>query len=62
MKTVYCLRVRINDKEEWSDKECYRTRKQRDTSASVARIIGGMRTHSFEENISAKALEEIEFV
>lgn len=58
MKTAYCLRTRINDSEEWSAPEYFRTRKQRDSAASVCRIVGGFRTHSYEEKVKAEAIEE----
>lgn len=57
MKTVYVLKVRPDDDSPWSDPEYYRTRKERDRVASMNRILGGIRTHSFEEK---KTLEEIE--
>ncbi len=56
MKTVYCLRIRPDDNLEWSETDYYRRRKERDEAASVNRIIGGFRTHSFEEK---KSSEEI---
>lgn len=56
MKTVYCLRIRPDDNSEWSEATYYRTRKSRDRDGSMNRIMGGMRTHSFEEK---KTPEEI---
>jgi hypothetical protein len=61
MKTAYCLRVRPDDLAEWSEPEYFRTRKQRDFSAAECRILGGYRTHSYEERVSEEALLEIEF-
>ena len=62
MKTVYCLKIRDNDAEPWSQPEHFRTRKQRDSASTMARCLGGFRTHSYEEKVDAEALEEIEFV
>lgn len=55
MKTVYVLRIRPDDNSEWGEPEYYRSRKERDRTASVNRIIGGIRTHSYEEK---KTVEE----
>lgn len=48
-KKVFCLRIRWDDKSPWGDVDRYDTRKERDSAASMNRIIGGARTHSFEE-------------
>ena len=47
-RKVYCLRTRVDDTSEWSDEEVFDRRKDRDTIASECRILGGIRTHSFE--------------
>lgn len=57
MKTVYVLRVRLNDESPWGEPEYYRTRKERDHVAAQNRVLGGIRTHSYQEK---KTLEEIE--
>lgn len=57
MKIIYALRIRPDDNSEWSEPEYYRTRKERDRTASVNRIIGGIRTHSYEEK---KTPDEVE--
>lgn len=59
MKTVYCLRIRVDDNSEWSEADYYRTRKARDECASVNRIIGGFRTHSFEEKKTPEEAEAL---
>lgn len=56
-KTIYGLRVRMSDNDEWSETTWYSTKKSRDRSASINRIIGGIRTHSFQER---KPLDEAE--
>ncbi len=58
-KTVYCLRTRDNDSEDWRAPEYFRTRKERDDAAATCRIIGSFRTHSYEEKVSAEAAEEL---
>lgn len=45
---AFILRTRVNDDAEWGEPEVFATRRQRDKAASFARIIGGLRTHSFE--------------
>ena len=52
MKTIYMLRIRFSDNEDWGEPEAFKTRKRRDHCASTNRIIGGIRTHSYEEKIS----------
>lgn len=56
MKTVYALRIRMDDKDPWSEPDYFRTRKQRDRAASTNRIIGGIRTHSYEEKKTPEEL------
>jgi len=56
-KTIYGLKIRFKDNEEWSNTTWFKTRKERDRTASVNRIIGGLRTYSFQER---KPVEEIE--
>lgn len=48
---MFCLRVRQDDKSEWSQAEEYTTKKARDADAAFARILGGFRTHSFERYV-----------
>lgn len=57
MKTVYVLRVRPDDDSPWGDPEYYRTRKERNETERLNRVLGGIRTHSYEEK---KTPEEIE--
>lgn len=59
MKKVYCMRVKLSESDEWSDVEYFRTRKERDTSGSMNRILGGVRTYSFEEMKSKEEIESI---
>lgn len=59
LKTVYVLRVRRNDSEPWSQPSYYRSRKERDADARMNRIIGGIRTHSYEEKMTLERYEEI---
>ena len=49
-RTVYMLRVRFTDPDEWSEPGEYTTRKERDYNAALNRIIGGIRTWSYEES------------
>lgn len=59
MKTVYVLRIRPDDNSEWGEPEYYRTRRERDRTAYVNRIIGGIRTHSYEEKKAPKQIAEL---
>jgi len=52
MKTLYCLRIRIDDASPWGKTKFFSTRTERDRIASFNRIIGGLRTYSFEEKVS----------
>lgn len=56
-KRVFVIRTRLSDNDEWSPPQYFKTAKQRDKVGSLNRIIGGIRTHSFEER---KTVEEIE--
>lgn len=50
-KTVYMLRVRMDDSSLWGEPASFPTRKKRDDTAMYARVIGGMRCHSYEEKV-----------
>ena len=56
-RKVFCLRIRQDDKSEWSKAEEYTTKKMRDADATFARILGGFRTHSFERYTEEKQSE-----
>ena len=45
----YMLRCRRDDNSDWCEPEEFPTRRARDMAGSFARIIGGLRTHSYEE-------------
>lgn len=59
MRTVYVLRVRPDDDSPWSEPAYYRTRKQRDRNASMNRVLGGIRTHSYEEKKTPEEIDEL---
>ncbi len=59
MKTIYCLRVRMDDASPWGETEYYRTRKERDKTAATNRILGGIRTHSSEEKKTPEEIEQL---
>lgn len=61
LKTVYVLRIRPDDNAEWSESSFYKSRKKRDRDGSMNRIMGGMRTHSYDEKKTAEELDAIEF-
>ena len=57
-KTIYAVRMRDNDEAEWGEPDYYPTRKARDTTERYCRIIGGIRTHSYEERVSQDELAQ----
>ena len=57
-KTIYGIRTRFSDNDVWSEPTYYRTRGRRDKVGSLNRIIGGIRTHSFEEKAIADEVDE----
>jgi len=59
LKTIYCLRTRTEDKDPWSEPSHYRTRKERDKVAAENRILGGIRTWSYEEKKTAEEIEAL---
>jgi len=61
LKTVYALRIRPDDNSVWGEPEYYRTRKERDRTESMNRIIGGIRTHSYEEKKTPDEVESLCF-
>lgn len=58
-KTVYALRVRRADSEPWSEPGYYRSRKERERDASMNRIYGGIRTHSYEVKMTSAEFEQV---
>jgi len=55
-KTIYGVKIRIDDTKHWGPTEWFASKKKRDESASFSRIMGGFRTYSFEEK---KTIDEI---
>lgn len=53
------MRVRMSDFDEWSEVGYFLTRKERDKVGAMNRILGGIRTHSFEEKKSKEEIESI---
>lgn len=58
-KTVYCLRIRPDDQLPWSETEYYASKRDRDHIERINRIIGGIRTHSFEEKKTPAEIKEL---
>jgi hypothetical protein len=56
-KIFYGLKTRLTDEDKWSEPIFFKTARERNGVAAVNRIIGGIRTYSFEE---MKTLDEIE--
>ena len=59
MRTIYVLKVRQDDSSPWSEPTYYRTKKERDDTERLNRILGGIRTHSYNEKKTPEELEEI---
>lgn len=59
MKTIYMLRVRYTDKEDWGPATAYRSRRERDYDAALNRSFGGIRTHSYEERVRPDGFEKV---
>ncbi len=60
-RTVYVLMVRLTDKEDWSEKQYFRSKLDRDKAGSFSRIIGGLRTHSIDEKMTQAEIDQLEF-
>jgi hypothetical protein len=62
-KTVYVLRIHLDESKEWGKPIYYNYRVKRNEAASLNRIIGGLRTWSYQERMDAsKAMEVCEDV
>lgn len=48
-RKMFALRIRYDDQSPWGPPAFYRTRRERDKVAAFNRILGGIRTHSYEE-------------
>jgi hypothetical protein len=53
------MRTRENEQSEWSKPDYYKTRKKRDDNERMCRILGGLRTHSYEEKVTQERFSEI---
>lgn len=60
LRTVYCLRIRGDDQELWGQPTRYFSRKERNNDEKMCRIIGGMRTHSYDERRQVDDVPEVE--
>lgn len=59
MKTVYVMRTRLSDNEPWSEPQYFKTRKERDEIGAMNRMIGGIRTNSWEEKRTPEEIEQL---
>lgn len=59
LKTVYALRVRPDDNSAWSEPEYYRTKRERDRIAAQNRVLGGIRTHSYQEKKTPEEIDQL---
>ncbi len=59
LRTIYGLKVRRNDSDDWSPATFYRSRKERDSDGAHCRIIAGFRTWSFDEKHSVVDAERL---
>lgn len=59
LKIVYVLRVRPDDDSHWSEPVYYRKRKERDRDGSMNRVLGGIRTHSYEEKKTPEEIDQL---
>ncbi len=60
-KTIYGLRLRATDADEWGQTNWFKTAKARDKAASYNRILAGFRTWSFNDRKTLEEIEEIDF-
>lgn len=58
-KTIYVLRIRYTDSEPWREPGYYRKKKDRDYDEKLNRILGGIRTHSYEEKKTEEEIAEL---
>lgn len=59
MKTVYVLRVRMCDNEPWGEPTYYRRRSERDKDERMNRVLGGIRTYSYEEKKTPNEIDKL---
>lgn len=59
MRSVFGLRIRPDDKSEWSEAEYYQTRKERDRDERMNRCLAGFRTHAWSENRTEDEITEM---
>jgi hypothetical protein len=59
-RTRYVLRTRMSDESQWGPPEYFASRKERDAAAAQCRILGGIRTWSFDEKIEAAATADFQ--
>lgn len=61
-KKIYGLRTRNTDKDKWSEAQYFQSEKARNEAAAFNRIIGGIRTHSFDEKVTQEELDTLELI
>lgn len=57
-KIIYVLRIRLDESKEWGTPIYYNSRVNRNEAASLNRIIGGLRTWSYQERMDASKVME----
>lgn len=50
MKRLHVLRIRRDDDSPWSEPEYFDSKRERDKVAAFNRVLGGIRTHSYQES------------
>lgn len=59
-KTVYVFRIRLSDSDPWMEPMYYLIKGQRDYDEKMSRIIGGFRTHSYQEKMTIEEIQQLE--
>ena len=59
MKTVYCLRIRVDNASPWGEVEYFLSKKQRNHSERTVRCLLGGRTHSYDEEMTPAQIKEL---
>lgn len=58
-KLVYVLRIRWSDSDSWGQPNYYRSRAARDYDEKMNRLVGGIRTHSYQERKTEAEIEAL---
>lgn len=59
-KTVFAISTKMTDADNWTEPSYFKKKSARDKCGAMNRIIGGIRTHSYDHKMTVEEFEAYE--